>query len=237
MSLSRSLADVEGLLGNVLSKIQGLALESGLRTGALGERLVSFGSEDLDRFLGGLTENSFNIIVFDTNVPLLICSLTLLSIAISFIEDGEVVSVGMEPLLRVPFLPSLSLERYGKSYFSFSILGGVNELISSTRKHLSEGEAEPFSLLLNVNYLEAGLGRGEVTRLLYYLTALLPAVRGCMLGVCLKSSPVIQGLASRVFSFDEKDGYIIVYDIKPWTPYYLLTVNLTTAMSSSPSPS
>lgn len=226
LPLSRSLTDVEGLPGNILSKIHGLALGSSLRAGALGERLVSFGSEDLDRFLGGLTENCFNLIVFDANVPLLVCSLTLLSIASRFIEDGgKVISVGMEPLLRAPFLPSLSLEECGKPYFSLSILGGIDELRSNIRDHL-EGGAGPFLLLLNIDYLEAELGRDEVIRLLYYLTT-LPAARGCMLGVCLKPSPVIQGLASRVFSFNEKDGYTLACGIKPWTPYYLLTVNLT----------
>lgn len=107
LPFSRPLMDIKSLPENVLSKIQGLALESSARTGVLGEKLVSFGSESFDRFLGGLAENSFNLFIFDANVPLLIRSLAFLSITNQFVKNGGIVaSVGMEPLLRPPsFLP------------------------------------------------------------------------------------------------------------------------------------
>jgi len=226
LPFSRSLMDVESLPGNFLSKIQGLALEkSGAYTGVLGKRLISFGSESFDRFLGGLAEDCFNLFVFDANVPLLIRSLTFLSIINCFVKNGGIVaSIGMEPFLRPP--PFLPFEEY-KSLVFLPVLGSVDEIISNIGARLSEGVSSPILLILNIDYLNAELGYNDVTRLIYSLTSRPLVGNMCLLGVCSEPSPVIQGLASRVFTFSEKNGYTLVFGVKPWTPYYLLSVNIT----------
>ncbi len=223
--LSRSLVNVENLPDNVLNKIRGLALESGAHAGFLGERVISFGSESLDRFLGGLAENCFNLFVFDANVPSLVRALTFLSIIKRFTKNGGIAaSIGMDPFLKLLFPPSF--EEY-ESLISMPVLGSVDEIISSIRDQISESESRHFLFILNIDLLNAVLGYDSVTYLLYSLINHFSAGGTCLLGACTNPSPVIQGLASRVFAFSEKNGYIFISGIKPWTPHYLLSVNLT----------
>ncbi|MEM1657580.1 MAG: gas vesicle protein GvpD P-loop domain-containing protein [Candidatus Jordarchaeales archaeon] len=227
LPLSRPLKDIENLPRSILDKIQGLALETGACTGVLGEKLISFGSESFDRLLGGLSNEGLNLPIFDVKVHSLIRALILLNIIKSFINNGGIVlSIGMEPLLHTP--PPLCF-KMSPLYFPIQVSGELNlDKIASDIKDLLSGRQGKYILLFfNFDYMEVALGNSGVSSLIYSLLNSLALDNICIVGVCSKASRAVQGLASRIFLFQEEAGYTLVCGIKPWTPYYHISVSLT----------
>ncbi len=223
--LEHSLEHVKGLPDSILSKVKGVALEAGSRIGVLGERSLSFGSEDFDRFLGGLARYDFNLFIFDAKIPSLVRSFILISIVNRFVTDGgEVALIGVEPFLKLSDTLCSAFRVDEEKTFPLSIDENDIDKLVRAIKELMDSAAPSFLVLIDVDYLVAMFGYRHVIR---FIHSLKNEKKLCVVGICSSAPTSLQGIAGRVFSFSEEGEYIFVYGIKPWTPLYLLSVDLT----------